>query len=352
MNNEIIIPSSRKSHNGIVPYDVKKNLRKTEWSLLHPDLLHEKGTTVKAVPESVLVATMLAFMTSVSIHIMSGMLGYETVASGTFMFACMIPLFSVLGLPFMASYRLDTKDRAVITDALRRVRSLMQPFSATDRENYDSCFVMIREENVVDGDSMRHVLFRMDAVAISLESALEEIGQHKAAREKATQMAWQSICRIMENHEHEMERVNDGTDVMERLENSLARAVAEPIEGMKEIAPTAPTARIARIVDTAERALQTHPDLVDAQGARVDALVRTHVPRLLRKHTEAARTAPTQDIDAVDAALDQAIDAVRASVEEAVSALHDIAMDELATELRFLSLRRGTTPALKALEKD
>jgi hypothetical protein len=197
------------------------------------------------------------------------------------------------------------------------------------------------EKLVLHSDEMRPLMFRLDTAMIALRNTHEEVGHHEPSIAKANAMAKATVVRILDQHSRDMDRIHSESDALTRLEHALKDAVDGPVGGTVALTATAPTARISRIVETAEKALASHPDLLDAQGARVDDLVRTHVPRLLQKHAEAARTATAAEVAEVDAALDKGVDAVRASVQEALAGLHDQAMDELVTELRFLDLRRG-----------
>ena len=72
-------------------------------------------------------------------------------------------------------------------------------------------------------------------------------------------------------------------------------------------------------------------------------------PRLISLRAEALETARSQDIEAVDRGFDAAFDSVVASIEEAIGSIHDETMARLATEMRFLTARRGDAPLLTAV---
>lgn len=102
------------------------------------------------------------------------------------------------------------------------------------------------------------------------------------------------------------------------------------------------------LVDKATRALAIDPDLVDSNGARLDELLRVHMPRMLQKHAESSRRAglktgadAIQAIRIADSDLDDALTLIGRSIQEAVENLNDESGRELKQEVRFLNMRRG-----------
>lgn len=183
-------------------------------------------------------------------------------------------------------------------------------------------------------------LIAIDPVLRRYHVLESRIGHDEEAVAKAHDHAMNSISRIVGDI-RARSSVPDEASMLSSFEaDCLALA-----DGRDPTDPTrlmVPSARIARIIDTAERALLAHPGLTDDAGARIDDLVRRHVPRLLAAHATAAGTATAEETAGVDAALDEGVEMVRRSVEEGVSRLHDEAAAALATELRFLALRRET----------
>jgi hypothetical protein len=110
-------------------------------------------------------------------------------------------------------------------------------------------------------------------------------------------------------------------------------------------------ATIDRLVMKAEEALAIDPDMVDAAGARVDAAIRKHLPRLLKAHSEAARHARVEDLSEADENLKTGVEQIRASLEEGLQTLRHEKADALRTEVGFLKLRRsGAEGPLRAIE--
>jgi hypothetical protein len=202
------------------------------------------------------------------------------------------------------------------------------------------------QDGTADGYAVP-LLIRIDPVLRRHMRLSEKAGHDAATMAKARKVAIVAISRIALEHKSADEGLDEASLLSSFEKDCLAIA-----DGRDPTRPTrllVPSARIARIIETAEMALSAHPDLTDGNGARIDALVRVHVPRLLERHAIAAGTASSRETAAVDAALDEAVEGVRASVEEGLSRLHDEAMSALATELRFLSLRRGEQPLLTAV---
>lgn len=100
-------------------------------------------------------------------------------------------------------------------------------------------------------------------------------------------------------------------------------------------------ARAARLAQLARQALTLDPDLTDASGAPVHALVEDHLPRLIERHRKAALTAETREMASVDADLDRGLDEVAQAVGEALEKVRDRARDDLREQVRFLETRNG-----------
>jgi len=323
------------------PYDAARLISSRKVGHFHGDVLNDTSSMIGGMMASVFFAGCISIMIAIGSGLIVHDMGYETRAVETMLWCWALGSLG-LQLPIARSMHHDEL-KEQIQAARTRVLNFSQRFKERDGASYMLLFRLMAEPLVVEGDAQRPLLLRLDAAMLALRHTLSEVGMHEPSIEKANDMAEATVLRILAQHREQIDAAQTSNDALARLEHALKDAIDAPIGGTTPMVPTAPTARIARIVDTAEKALATHPDLVDAQGARVDDLVRRHVPRLLQKHAEAARTASTRDIDGVDAALDHGVDAIRSSVEEAIAGLHDLAMDELVTELRFLSLRRGAT---------
>ncbi len=240
------------------------------------------------------------------------------------------------------SSRARSIDQSALNDAKRRVYDLINDgYGIVGNE--DLGHFARRVIHNPDGRPFgREMLFRLDDLALELASVQDEVGDDpdmiRRSRAKAHHSAYRLIERYRDaNDAHAADR---RIERFQRFEALCTSIVPEPIDGTTAIR-FAPSARISRILSTAERMLEKHPDLADDHGGRIDDLIRLHVPRLLDRHREAAATAPTEEVEEVDAKLDLAVETVRLSIEEAAGRVHDEAMDALATELRFLSLRRG-----------
>lgn len=234
------------------------------------------------------------------------------------------------------------------------------------RENYDGRLEGIRERIVEmtskcsDDDRLEPLLaakalaerkdvtdpatlVKLDAVAFSLEASIKAAGPDQRAADHAQDLAERAIVAIM------AEAGTRSDHTASRQANLKLEQVCSSVSQGSAMTLAAPTARLSRILTLASRALASHPDMADAGGARIDQLVRVHVPRLISLRAEALETARSQDIEAVDRGFDAAFDSVAASIEEAIGSIHDETMDRLATEMRFLTARRGDAPLLTAV---
>jgi hypothetical protein len=230
-----------------------------------------------------------------------------------------------------------------IENAKRRLVALLDETSSR-RPGIAYALHLLKEHGAPDGQGIP-LLVRFDPVLRRYEDLDRKVGHDADVVARARSAAVDAVERISLDH-----KASNGSDEQALLA-SFEKEILAIGDGRDPTTPTRmliPSARISRIIGTAEKALSAHPDMTDANGGRIDALVRTHVPRLLETHAVAAGTATSQEMEEVDAALDQAIELVRASVEEGVGRIHDDAMSALATELRFLSLRKGDAPLLVA----
>lgn len=110
--------------------------------------------------------------------------------------------------------------------------------------------------------------------------------------------------------------------------------------------------RIVEIIARAERLLINYPDLADEGNARIDDLVRTHLPRLEeRRRSILELGAPSAVIDA-GAMVEKALATAEISIAQAVRIASKIHLDGMDTEIRFLEMRTpddGSNPTIAPL---
>lgn len=191
----------------------------------------------------------------------------------------------------------------------------------------------------------RKTMLQLAAIERNLESAKIRVDSKPDEVRKAERIAAKAVYEIAKPiapiHRKAKLDAIDHT-ALEDLERSCEEIVIGGIDTVVAIpAAAVGNARIERIMANAEKALAIDPDLTDDTGARIDDLVRKHVPRLLAVHAEASRARPVEDLGSIDDALDEGVEMVRASVEEALGRLQDASGDALQTEIGFLRLRRG-----------
>jgi hypothetical protein len=111
-------------------------------------------------------------------------------------------------------------------------------------------------------------------------------------------------------------------------------------------------AHVDRLISKAEEALAIDPNMTDRQGARVDAAIHEHLPRLLQRHADTAKQARVEDLAETDRMLDEGVELIRLSVEEGLEGLRHEKADALRTEIGFLRLRRaGSDGPLRPIDR-
>lgn len=93
--------------------------------------------------------------------------------------------------------------------------------------------------------------------------------------------------------------------------------------------------RADRLTAAARKALARDPDLADAAGTPIAALVDTHLPRLVETHQRAQPSVRAQ----ADEELQRGLDIVSRAIGESIDGLAGRDLDDLRTEVRFLQSR-------------
>lgn len=180
----------------------------------------------------------------------------------------------------------------------------------------------------------------------AFEDAIRDAGRSDTSgiRTEAASAAIAIMDDAMSRH-HDLDRAlrhadEARTPEVERRFAQAARTVAGLPSVPDALPPPSASAALQRLIGLAEDALGEDPDLMDAGGNRVDDLVRRHLPRLLERHADAARS-PSSDLASVDGQLAVGVEEVRASIEEALNADARERFQRLSDEVRFLKMRRG-----------
>ena len=100
-----------------------------------------------------------------------------------------------------------------------------------------------------------------------------------------------------------------------------------------------------KLVAIGRRALAVDPNLRDPGGARIDALVERHLPRLLSAHADAVRLSPS-DRTRLDDELAHGLGVVKKALEQSMDEASDAARNQLLTEVRFLEMRHPNAAGL------
>lgn len=216
-------------------------------------------------------------------------------------------------------------------------------------------------EETSDPEAMllrRSTIVRLAAVEHAYQDSVARLGT--ASKDEASRIRREAVLsiardtarqrRAMEIREHEAYE-RDAGGAIEDLRAAVGGALRLGIHpGTQPLQRRAGTGRahVDRLIAKAEEALAIDPDLVDANGARIDAAIREHLPRLLRRHAETAKHVRIEDLARTDALLDDGVEMIRTSVEEGLDGLRDERADALRTEIAFLRLRRA--PAAGSLD--
>ncbi len=187
--------------------------------------------------------------------------------------------------------------------------------------------------------------FRIDAIASALAETIRGLHEEDDVR-RAEETARAATRAIVLNEIATLEQVAEvqsGPDTRTALVEfeSFCSRMADPDAIAQTSTASTPEARADALIADAEDALRLRPDLVDRNGARIDDLVRVHLPRMVRIHTERLPGANPQRRQALDSHFDTCLELARMSVEESFALLQDERFDASLSEIRFMRSRRG-----------
>lgn len=190
------------------------------------------------------------------------------------------------------------------------------------------------------------VALRLRSLDAAYDKAIIDAGRSDttAIKAEASKTAEALVTAAIARHEEIDRRIRTADEArapeVTRRFTETARAVAGLPSMPSALPPPSASAALQRLIGLAEDALATDPDLTDGNGARIDALVRQHLPRLLERHADAARS-PSSDLAAVDQQLAEGVGEAQASIEEALALDARARFESLLTEVTFLRTRRG-----------
>lgn len=209
---------------------------------------------------------------------------------------------------------------------------------------YKGLRTMIDDEDA--RDISNDTALRIRDLHIAYEAAKTEAGRsdlrtlNKEAAKATMAVVEKGLARYEDLHSRLKAADEARIPTITRRFSETASAVAGLAYRPDTLPPLSASATLQRLTGLAENALEVDPDLVDSTGARVDALVRDHLPRLLAAHADAARSARTEDLGEVDATLADGVEQVRASIDEALASDARRRFDRLREEVEFLHMRR------------
>lgn len=194
----------------------------------------------------------------------------------------------------------------------------------------------------------RTMILRIAEAVEAVRKAVMRFGT--ADKTPAMKAYVQTVEAIVAEAKADMEAIRSGleqsdrheaVDAMHELVSSLDAARSlDPRIHARGIAGTAASTRIGGLIEMGERAIALDPEMVDANGGRIDVLIRKHLPRTLARYADIASMpggATQRDRDA----LEQGITMIARSIQEGIASMRSEKADALRTEIRFLASRRG-----------
>lgn len=137
-----------------------------------------------------------------------------------------------------------------------------------------------------------------------------------------------------------------------RREQLLLSAFDQTIESPLNLPPIIGNPAAAKEVSVARKLIERYPDMRDAAGVPIAPLIKEHLPRLLRAHTEATAAATaTDDIDEkqlklIAAEFEEGLAVITRAILEGVEAEQQKKQDDLSVEIAFLRARHPSPSLL------
>lgn len=261
--------------------------------------------------------------------------------------AVALPFTSLMLLSDLA----EKHDHAAMTQYADRAK--LWAFSQLHHRGYHA--ESIKLESIVKmgrqyEEPRRLMLVRIADAERVLNEALSQFGT--ADKEPALQIYARTVAGIVNEASAEIETMriaieaDDRTRAGEALED-LSFALQDSMR-LQPGSGTIPkravdgSPRIAHLTAIGEKALLLDPDIVDAAGSRIDALVRDHLPRLLTRYADLSMV-PGGSPEDDRKVLNQGIAMIAKSIDEGLASIRTAKADALRSEITFLSYRRGDT---------
>lgn len=223
--------------------------------------------------------------------------------------------------------------------------------SKDDAELRTAAQIIVCSTDRISEDVRRRTIMKIAAVQRAYHRSFSKLGT--ASKENAMTIRNEAVRAVA------AEAVRERTAVIEQARENDLRGAGGAIEDLRNeisgllsigapknapiLIPHTGTGRahIDRLISKAEEALALDPDMTDRQGARVDAAIHEHLPRLLKRHADTAKQARVEDLAETDRMLDEGVELIRLSVEEGLEGLRHEKADALRTEIAFLKMRRA-----------
>jgi hypothetical protein len=220
-----------------------------------------------------------------------------------------------------------------------------------DAELRTAAQIVVNSSDRISEEVRRRTIMKIAAIQRAYHRSFSKLGT--ASKENAMEIRNEAVRAVA------AEAVRERTAIIEQARENDLRGAGGAIEDLRSeisgllsigtpknapfLIPHTGTGRahIDRLISKAEEALALDPDMTDRQGARVDAAIHEHLPRLLQRHADTAKQVRVEDLAETDRMLDEGVELIRLSVEEGLEGLRHEKADALRTEIAFLRLRRG-----------
>jgi len=319
---------------------------------LRAALVRSKTRTAIALGKSTAMTTMVTIATTIA-SMPTIFAGHEVGAIVTIALVAMttwvMTTIWMVRLGFVERDRLCVEAYATI--APRFVMEMLEHRLEGDEIVRVSAFMVGLYENMSKdhADARRKAVSTISAIRHAYVAAVAAIGNgDRSDVDRDTAVALLNTIDVARREIVEIDR-----QVLERdsrnavpVSREFSAKMAELTSGVSLTAATTGTtttgnAKVDFIARSIRKALEMNPDMVDANGARIDALIERILPDLLERHAEASRHARVEDLKSINDDLDEGIELIRVPLDEGLAGLRTRSAERLRTQIDFLKLRRG-----------
>ena len=145
--------------------------------------------------------------------------------------------------------------------------------------------------------------------------------------------------------------------VIYKREHQFLAAFDNTVETFEKIPPMIGNPSLAKEISVAQKLIARYPDMKDASGTPISPLVKEHLPRLVRRHSEAIDAATASNnidqdlLDKITNDFESGLAVISRAVLEGVEMEQRRTSDDLSVEIAFLSARHPEQTPLSSNNK-